>query len=233
MQIPNTVDNLSVVLADSNRLLGDGLKLILNDLDNELLIIDQQSCLMSFMTTFKYSSANIILAELFNGDSSGIAELQVFLLEHPEAKVIVYSVSKEREHVLETFKYGAVGYLSKGAEIETVIEALRTVAQGHYYIDPWLAHFLIREVQQLHGRINGNEYFSIQIADPSPDLLTKREMEIVRLLARCQSNRSIGEFLQISEKTVKNHISKILFKLELVDRTQIVLKAIKSGWVAL
>ncbi|MDQ0427546.1 two-component system response regulator DegU [Planomicrobium stackebrandtii] len=233
MHPPHTEGIFPVVLADTNRLLGEGLKLILNDLGNEFSIIDQQSGLFNLRASLEDYSSKIILAELFSGDSLGITELQNFISEYPKAKVVVYSVSKEKEHVLETLKYGAVGYLSKGAEISTVIEALRTVSRGYYYIDPWLAQFLVKEIQQLHGKINDKEHFSIQIADPCPELLTKREMEIIRLLTEGQSNKSIGEVLHISEKTVKNHVSKMLAKLKLVDRTQIVLKAIKSGWVAL
>lgn len=233
MQYPYTEGNFSVLLADSNRLLGEGLTLILNDLDHKFSIIDQQNSLINLHSAFENSSPKIILAELFSGESQGITELQDFLSQHLDAKIIVYSFSNDKEHVLDSFKHGAIGYLSKGADIDTVTNALHTVAQGNYFIDPSLAKVLIREVQQLHEKTNGNEHFSIQIAEPGPDLLTKRELEIVRLLTQGKNNRSIGELLQISEKTVKNHISKILSKLDLVDRTQIVLKAIKSGWVAL
>lgn len=232
MHYPNTVDIFSVLLADSNRLLGEGLKLILNELDNEFLIIDQQSDLNSLRPTFKKHSPSIILAELFSGSSRGITELQDFILEFPEAKVLVYSVSAEKEHVLESFKHGAVGYLLKGTEMKTVVDALRAVSQGHYYIDPWIATFLIEEVQWLNKIIQSNDLFSIQITAP-PDLLSKREVQVMRLLTQGQSNGMISETLQISEQTVKNRISSILSKLELMDRTQIVLKAIKNGWVTL
>lgn len=222
-----------IVLVDPNRLLGDGLTVILNDLENEFTVIDQQNSLDSLSANFDNTQSCIVLAELFSGDSQGISELQKFTALHPETNVIVYSVSAKKEHVLDAMKNGAAGYLLKGAEIKTVIEALRLVSQGSFFVDPWISKYLIEEMRVLQDQILSNELFTIQLVAPPSKLLTKREVEVVHLLVQGQSNKLISEFLQLSEKTVKNHISNILSKLELVDRTQIVLKAIKNGWVAL
>lgn len=214
-------------------MLGEGLKVILSDLEKEFSYVDQQRDLLSLAATFENYKPHIVLVELFSNDSCRIDELQKFTTEYPETKVMVYSVSAEKDHVLEAFKNGAVAYLLKRAEIDAVINALRIVSKGYNYIDPQVAPFLIKEVRRLNEAINSNKLFSIQLSDPSPDLLTKKEMNIVRLLTQGKSNRAIGEVLDIKEKNVKNYVSSILLKLNATDRTQIVLQAIKNGWVEL
>lgn len=233
MSCLSTKGTFSIALADSNQILGEGLKVILTGLSNEFSFIDQQCDLRSLAKNFDNYEPQIVLAELFSGDSYEISDLKNFTTAHPDQKVLVYSVSAEKDHVLEALKNGAVGYLLKRTEIDAVINALRAVSQGHYYVDPQVAPFLIHEVRRLNDTFNSNELFSVQFSDPSPELLTKKEMDIVRLLTRGRSNRAIGEALDIKEKNVKNYISSILAKLEATDRTQIVLKAIKNGWVEL
>ena len=229
----STKKKIFIALVDSNRLLTEGLKLILNDLENEFTIIDQQNSLDILSENFKNHEPHIVLTELFSGDSYGVSELKKFITEHPETKVIVYSVSAEKEHVLEALKNGAVGYLLKSAEVDAVIEALRIVFKGDFYVDPLVVNFLVEEIHFLNDQIFSNDLFTIQLADPPLKIITSREMEIVHLLVQGHNNKSISEVLQLSEKTVKNHISNILSKLKLVDRTQVVLKAIKNGWVEL
>lgn len=233
MSCLSTKGTFSIALADSNQMLGEGLKAILTDLSNEFLFVDQQRDLGTLKSNFKNYEPQIVLAELFSDDTYEVSDLKKFTTEHPEIKVLIYSVSAEKEHVLEALKNGAIGYLLKRTEIDEVLYALRTISQDHYYIDPQIAPFLIHEVRRLNDTFNSSELFSVQLSDPSPELLTKKEMDIVRLLTRGRSNRAIGEALNIKEKNVKNYVSSILSKLGATDRTQIVLKAIKNGWVEL
>lgn len=229
----STKKTVTIALVDSNQMLGEALKVILTDLKNEFSFLEQQRNLGNLAAMAADLQPQIVLVELFSVDANETLILKKFTTEHPNIKVVVYSASAEKEHVLEALKNGAVGYLLKRANVEAVIRALRVVAQGQYYLDPQVTPLLIGEVRRLHNLINSSELFSVYRSDPSPGLLNSREMEIVRLVTQGRSNRLIGEALEIKEKSVKNYVSRILSKLDLADRTQIALKAIKSGWVEL
>lgn len=233
MSYQDTSNGTSIILADSNRLLGEGLKLILNEVENNFSVLYQQDSLKDLKKILDQNQSVIVLAELFDGDTKRSHELKEFLSEFSGAEVIVYSVSTEKEDVLEAFRSGAVGYLSKRADITVVVEALTAVSKGYYYIDPCITHFLLQEFHLLSQNSHDTELFSVQMSSSIPLSLTKKEMEVTRLVSQGKSNKLIGKSLGISEKTVKNHISHILTRLELNDRTQLAVRAIKNGWVLL
>lgn len=131
-------------------------------------------------------------------------------------------------HALKT---GASGYLLKEMDVDALIEAVKVVAEGGSYIHPKVTHNLVREFRRLaENAAKKNSGYKANIRRPY-HLLTRRECEVLQLLAEGKSNRKIGEALYISEKTVKNHVSNILQKMNCNDRTQAVVEAIKRGWV--
>ncbi len=115
-------------------------------------------------------------------------------------------------------------------DADTLIEAVKIVAEGGSYLHPKVTHNLIREYRRLVSEKGENKERKREVRWPL-HLLTRRECEVLQLLADGKSNRGIGEALYISEKTVKNHVSNILQKLNVNDRTQAVVVAIKNGWV--
>lgn len=224
---------LSIVMIDSNHLLGEGLKILLNDLNMDLELFPYRSDSISLPEVFSKHMPDIIMIEINNQKNSFYTELLTFTCRFPSAKVMIYFVTEEREQLLKAFKSGAVGYLSKRTEKAMFTEAFVAVNQGQFYVCPWLAPILLAEIKLLNQQYHHTKYFSIATAAPPIGLLTKRELEFIPLIAKGMSNKVIGETLNITEKTVKNHIFKILKKLVVRDRTQVALKAIKSGWVKL
>ncbi|MGA9175272.1 MAG: response regulator transcription factor [Thermoactinomyces sp.] len=151
----------------------------------------------------------------------------------PQTKVLILSEHAD-PYVIETIRSGAAGYMLKDIKVEAIIEAIRVIAHGGVYIHPIMMGRLVNEFRRL-SRMEGSIYYHYTSGSPIPwqDVLTYREMEVLRLMSQGKNNRSISEHLFISEKTVKNHVSNILYKLNVQDRTQAVLLAMKYGWVQL
>jgi two-component system response regulator DegU len=151
---------------------------------------------------------------------------------YPETKVIILSIHDDENYVQHALKTGAQGYLLKEMDADALIDAVRVVAEGGSYLHPKVTHNLVKEYRRLAAEegADRDSVHTIEIRRPL-HLLTRRECEVLQLLADGKSNRAIGETLYISEKTVKNHVSNILQKMNVNDRTQAVVLAIKNGWV--
>jgi DNA-binding NarL/FixJ family response regulator len=136
----------------------------------------------------------------------------------PEAKVCVLSTRAQPEVMQRCLSAGAEGYIMKDVTPEELVRAIRMVADGMTYVDPRVAGGLLRRRSLLQGRADLNE-------------LSFREGEVIRHIAEGLSNREISQRLHLSEKTIKNHISRIFSKLNICARTQAAVYAIKNGLV--
>jgi len=141
----------------------------------------------------------------------------------PHVQVVIWTVFGDDQHVFEAIKAGAVGYLLKDSPTEEIVEGIHAAARGESLLHPAVAARVIQEFQRLRAA-----------AEDAPELiceLTARETEILRLMAEGKRNREIAETLFLSEKTVKNYISSILFKLQVNSRTEAALLAVKRGLI--
>ena len=149
----------------------------------------------------------------------------------PSVKVIILTIHDDRSDVVEVVKAGAVGYLLKDVEPGMLIKAIRTVYDGESFIYPTLAKKLFGEITRLEGeRRQGTVNFFQNSRD---ERLTLRELEVLQFVAKGLSNQEIAGQLFLSEKTVKNHLTNIFRKIDVNDRTQAVLYAIKNKIVVL
>jgi two-component system response regulator DegU len=151
----------------------------------------------------------------------------------PRTKVLIMS-DREDPYAMEAIRLGAAGFILKNMEAPSILEAVRIIAHGGYYIHPVMMGPLVQEFRRL-SRMEGGFQHLHTVSTPISwkEVLTYREMEVLRLMSQGKNNRTISEHLYISEKTVKNNVSNILYKLNVQDRTQAVLLAIKYGWVQL
>ncbi len=169
---------------------------------------------------------------------SGIEATSLLVEKDPDIKIIILSVHDDENNVMQALKIGACGYLLKEmGSSEKLVDAVKVVVDGGCYLDPKVTHSLVNEYRRLVAA-------SVEIAEEKRihtwdneirrplHLLTKRECEVLQLLADGKSNRGISESIFISEKTVKNHVSSILQKMNAKDRTHAVVVAIKNRWVA-
>lgn len=167
---------------------------------------------------------HVILMDVRMPELDGVAATRQLHHAQPGCRVIVLTTFDDDEYVFEALRAGAVGYLLKDAPSEKLFEAVRAAARGESFLQPSVAAKVVAEFNRLAQR-------SPVKPDPLPEPLSEREIEILHLLASGASNKIISQQLFITEGTVKNHITHILAKLGVNDRTQAALKARDLGLV--
>lgn len=174
---------------------------------------------------------NLFILVIDNNFQQSIESIEYLMHEYPFAKVIVLTKEIEDFYVKEIIRIGVKGLVLKSSGFEILFQAIQSVDNGFDFFDPFVTPTVIKEFFKL--RILENiEESKKKIRQPR-DILTKRECEVLDHLALGQSNKKIAESLSISEKTIRNHVSRIFEKLKVNDRTQAVILAIKKGWVAI
>jgi DNA-binding NarL/FixJ family response regulator len=162
---------------------------------------------------------DVILMDIQMPDVNGIQATRQIVNKHPNIGVIVVTMYKDDDSVFAAMRAGARGYILKGADQEEMLRAIRAVARGEALFGPEIAARLVK-------------FFSSPQSDLSPQAfpeLTAREREVLDLIAKGLNNQAIANRLSISEKTVRNHISNIFNKLQVVDRAQAIVKAREAG----
>jgi DNA-binding NarL/FixJ family response regulator len=141
----------------------------------------------------------------------------------PHVQIVIWTVFGDDQHVFEAIKAGAIGYLLKDSPAAEIVDGIHAAARGESLLHPAVARRVIQEFQRMRAT-----------AENAPELiceLTARETEVLRLLAEGKRNREIADALFLSEKTVKNYISNILYKLQVNSRTEAALLAVKRGLI--
>ncbi|KWW20853.1 MULTISPECIES: response regulator transcription factor [Bacillaceae] len=221
----------SIIIIDDHQLFREGVKRIL-DFESSFDVVaegDDGSEAMDLVETHK---PDVVIMDINMPNMNGVEATKMLVNRYPETKVIILSIHDDENYVQHALKTGAQGYLLKEMDADALIDAVRVVAEGGSYLHPKVTHNLVKEYRRLAADegTDRDSVHTIEIRRPL-HLLTRRECEVLQLLADGKSNRAIGETLYISEKTVKNHVSNILQKMNVNDRTQAVVLAIKNGWV--
>lgn len=230
---------IQVLIADDHQLFREGLKRILN-MEDDLEVIGECHNGIQVLEFCNNIQPEIVLMDINMPVENGVVATERLRELFPDVKVIILSLHDDESYVFETLRKGASGYLLKDMEAEALINAIRSVVNGHAYIHPKVTGKLINQLRRMTyldeigavGKEEGKEE-GVKFVAGDNNPLTRREAEVLRLMAEGKSNKMIGEFLYISEKTVKNHVSSILQKMEVDDRTQAVINSIKFGWVTL
>jgi DNA-binding NarL/FixJ family response regulator len=163
----------------------------------------------------------VVLMDLNLGATSGVHAIEGILRKLPGTRILVLSASGEHTDVLEAVKAGASGYLVKSAGAEELLAAVRRTADGFPVFTPGLAGLVLGEYRRLAGEPEG--------PDGAAPVLTERETEVLRLVAKGLTARQIGERLVVSHRTVESHVQNTLRKLQLHNRVQLVRYAIEQG----
>lgn len=165
----------------------------------------------------------VVLMDIQMPRLNGIVATQRIKRALPHVQVVIWTIFGDDQHVFEAIKAGAVGYLLKDSPMDEIVEGIHAAARGESLLHPAVATRVIQEFQRMRTA-----------AENVPNLiceLTAREMEVLRLMAGGKRNREIAETLFLSEKTVKNYISSILFKLQVNSRMEAALLAVKRGLI--
>ncbi|GKV69371.1 transcriptional regulatory protein DegU [Sporosarcina sp. NCCP-2716] len=218
-----------ILIVDDHQLFREGVKRILAFEDSFEIVAEGDDGSEVF-ALYEEHRPDVVLMDINMPRMNGIEATEQLTSKYPDAKVIVLSIHDDESYVSQALKTGALGYMLKEMDADAIVQAIKVVAAGGSYLHPKVTHNLVTEYRRLSEREHKGSFHQHEIRRPL-HLLTKRECEVLQLLTDGQSNRAIGETLFISEKTVKNHVSSILQKMNVNDRTQAVVTAIKNGWV--
>ncbi|QQK77915.1 response regulator transcription factor [Salicibibacter cibarius] len=225
---------IKLILIDDHKLFREGVKRIL-EMEDQLEIVAEGDDGNEATRLAAQHRPDVVLMDINMPGVNGVEATRNLVERFPDVKVLILSIHDDEAYVTHVLKTGAAGYLLKEMDADALIEAVKVVGAGGAYIHPKVTHNLIKEYRRLAsddgdhstGRVS---YKEIEYRKPL-HILTRRECDVLQLMTDGYSNRMVGEELYISEKTVKNHVSNILQKMNVNDRTQAVVESIKKGWV--
>ena len=229
--ISSITAKINIVIIDSHPLLREGLKRVL-ETDEYMHIVAEGERGEELLRLYEQHLPDVVIMDTQLSHKSGIEALRELSFHYPNSSVLMFTVATDSVIVLESFMNGAAGYMLKEMDISSIVGAIKGVNKGEVYLHPKVTGCFISEFNSLKDREENKVFYQTVVRRPF-HLLTPRETEILQLLSEGNSNRNMGEILSLSEKTVKNHVSAIFRKLELKDRTQAVVTALKNGWVEL
>lgn len=207
---------IKVAIAEDHSMIREGLKQLL-ELEPDIKVIAGYPDGKALVDEYAIVKPDIVLMGINMPVLNGLEALENIKKSDSSAKVILLTIHQDREYLLKALELGALGYILKDADSKVLIESVRCVYDGQTYIQPCMTNELVNEYKRIKS---GND-------DPR-SILTSRETDVLKLLTKGMLNKEIAKELSISEKTVKNHISNIFRKLDVQDRTQAAVYAIKN-----
>jgi two-component system, NarL family, response regulator LiaR len=210
--------SIRVLIADDHAVVRQGLRTFL-ELQDDIEVVEDVADGEAAVAAVERQAPDVVLMDLVMPGVDGVEAIRRISSARPQARVLVLSSFLDDERLFPAVRAGAAGYLLKDVEPRDLVKAIRTVHGGEALLHPAVAARLM------------DEFATGPAPQPGADGLTAREREVLTLIARGLPNKLIARELSISEKTVKAHVSSILGKLGLTDRTQAALFAVRSGLV--
>lgn len=207
-----------VMITDDHSMIREGLKNLL-ELDGDIEVVEEAVDGADCLAKLDAANPDVLLLDINMPKMNGLEVLKVLKDRRSKVKVLVLTVHNETEYLMKAVDIGIEGYVLKDSESAELKKAIFSIVDGEIYIQPSLIPALNAK------RIEKNE------DENKIDDLTKRELEVLKLLAVGMYNKEIAEKLNISERTVKNHVSNIFKKLEVTDRTQAAVFAIRNNLI--
>lgn len=213
---------IRLLLVDDQTLVRQGIQTLM-ELEDDFEVIGLANNGREALAMVEQLRPDVVLMDVRMPVMDGVAATREICQRFPETQIIILTTFDDDEYVFEGLRAGARGYLLKDVNSDELANAVRTVAAGQALIQPSIASKVVAEFARMGSTAN-------RLKPSSPpemplEHLTERELEVLRALAAGLSNKEIAEKLVITEGTVKNHVSNLLNKLDVRDRTQAVLKA--------
>lgn len=209
-------ERIRVLIADDHHVVRGGIRALL-ETETDIDVIDEAADGVETVLKTRLLNPDVILMDLMMPRKSGIEAIEEIKQEDPDARILVLTSYSDDEKVFAAIKAGALGYLLKETSTKELLQAIHDVYKGESSLHPAIARKLIRELNRPSN------------LPPADEPLTEREIEVLVYVARGYSNQDIANSLFISERTVRTHVSNILSKLHLANRTQAALYALKEG----
>lgn len=209
------MDKISVLIVDDHAVVRQGLKSLLS-LQEDIEVVGEAANGLEAEEQTSRLLPDVVLMDLIMPQVDGIEATRRIRALSPSTQVIVLTSFGEDEKVFSAIKAGALSYLLKNVSPGDLVNAVQAAHRGETQLHPEIAKKLMNEL-------------SLGPRRQTPEELTERELDVLKLIARGQSNREISHELVISEKTVKTHVSNILSKLQVADRTEAIIRAREAG----
>lgn len=204
-----------ILIADDHLMVREGLKQIL-ELDGDIKVVAQADDGIQCLEQIEAVQPDVVLLDINMPNMNGLQTLEKMHELGRKEKVLILTIHNEVEYLMKAVEIGINGYVLKDSESSVLKKAIFAVFEGENYIEPSLTPALKEKMERQEEKY---------------ELLTKREVEVLKLLAEGLFNKEIAYRLSISEKTVKNHVSNIFKKIGVADRTQAAVYAIKNNFV--
>ena len=214
---------IRILLVDDQPLFREGLRTLLS-VHPDFEVVGEAGNGEEAIRLVRSLLPSVVLMDLQMPVLDGVTATRSLHDEQPDCRVIVLTTFDDDEMVFDGLRAGAVGYLLKDAPSEKLAEAIRVAARGETFLQPSVAAKVVAEFARLTRK-------TVRTANSVIEPLSERELEILRLITQGASNREIAGKLFLAEGTVKNHVTNILGKLEVRDRTQAALKAKENGLI--
>lgn len=216
------MDEIKLIVAEDDPVARQAMARLF-DLETDIKVIGEAENGQIAIDLARHGVPDVILMDIRMPKLDGIKATQIIKHEMPNVAIVILTIYDDDTNVFTAIKAGAIGYILKDSPIDDALAAVRAAYKGEGMMHPAIAGRVMKEFARVH-----NERASDMAAFAD---LTDREREILKLLTSAKSNKEIAAALFISEKTVKNHISNILFKLQANDRTEAALYAAKHGLI--
>ena len=216
---PRTLEGLRVVIVDDHDLFRSGLRNLLEE--QGVNVVGEASAGSEAVRIVRELAPDVVVMDLNMPGMHGVEATRHITSAAPLTRVVVLTISDQDEDVLDAILAGACGYLLKDSSIQDLISGIRSAAIGESLISPHIASKVLQQVRATST--------VPQIANTIRSELSEREIDVLKLIANGKDNAEIAGELHISPKTVKNHISNILMKLQIDNRIQAAVYAVRSG----
>ncbi len=216
----SAVEPISVLIVDDHAVVRQGVRAFLDTQPDIQVVAEADSGAAAVREAIRHAP-DVVLMDLVMPGMDGVQATREIKRVSPRSQVIVLTSYHDDDHIFPAIRAGALSYLLKDVAPDELAEAVRRAARGEAVLHPQVAARLVQEIHAARG----------QVSAPPPAFadLTERELEVLRLIAQGLSNAAIARRLVISERTVKSHVSNILSKLHLADRTQAAVYAWQQG----
>ena len=213
-------EHIRILIADDHAIVREGLRALI-ETEAGMELVGEASDGIEAIQMSRRLAPDVILLDLLMPRKDGLAAIEEIKQDQPDACILVLTSFAEDDKVFPAIKAGACGYLLKDTAPQALLQAIRDVHRGESSLHPTIARKLLQELNQPSD------------LPPAADPLTEREVDVLRLVAQGLPNEEIGERLFIAERTVRTHVSNILGKLHLANRTQAALYALREGLASL
>lgn len=211
-----TEETIRILVADDHAIVRQGLRALI-DTEPGMSLVDEAKDGVEAMLKARQHQPDVILLDMVMPRQDGLETIRQIKAERPDARILVLTSFAEDEKVFPAIKSGALGYILKDSSPDQLLQAIHDVYRGEASLHPGIARRLIMELNQP------------RVQPLTEDPLTEREVEVLKQVAQGHSNQQIAELLTLSERTVRTHVSHILDKLHLANRTQAALYALRTG----